>query len=123
MKNFVIIVGILMCGLAIMLPACVTTRGADGVSTTQVDLATTIALTQLALTTAQTAYDDWMAHQEKVDAVAAAEKERQIAVLKAALAGLQAMAAKSNVPDWKLSLGAGLAGVESAGKGTTNINP
>ena len=54
-------VAMLVIFAVILLPVagCITTRTPDGITTTQVDLQTTIALTQLAISTAEQAWQFW----------------------------------------------------------------
>lgn len=84
---------ILICALTgAALTGCITTTKPDGETVTQVDLQTTIALTQLALSTAEQAWDFWQAnHKEATAEQVEAERTRreaQIAALREELTAL-----------------------------------
>lgn len=66
--------------LALILVGCITTTTPDGATTRTVDLQATIALTELALASAEQAYDLWLQQQEQRDERAQLDYQREAAI-------------------------------------------
>jgi hypothetical protein len=91
-KTLCIVILLSMLGVA-----CITVRQPDGTSETRVDIDTTIALTQLALTTAEQALAMWLQYQAQQGALdeasvaqEAAARQRNIDAIKGILESLYA---------------------------------
>lgn len=83
--------------LSMLGTACVTIKQPDGTSETRIDIDTTIALTQLALTTAEQALSLWLMYQEQQGVqdeagtvLETAARQQRIETLKGVLAELYA---------------------------------
>ena len=94
MRNIVLALLLLvaMCGLS----GCVTTRAADGQTTTSVDQAATISILTVSIQAAQTALDTYLAHERELGRLAdAAEVARRQAVIDALRDALTLVTSKS----------------------------